>query len=98
MGTLDIGTRIDNMTVVSISYDPSELWLSCGNGHRTWATPEMLEGGMKLLCTECAREAQQHAVRQERAKLADDLIAAGRGDDADFEALIAAERKEKESK
>jgi predicted metal-dependent enzyme (double-stranded beta helix superfamily) len=92
--TIDIGTAVDGMTVVSISFDPPEVWLSCGHGHRVWATPEMLEGGLKLLCAECAREAKQHVSRQERSKLADDLIAAGRGSDAEFEELIEAERKE----
>ena len=46
---IDIGTAVDGMTVVSISFDPPELWLSCGHGHRVWATPEMLQGGKKIL-------------------------------------------------
>lgn len=91
---IDIGTRIDNMTVVQVSYDPPEVYLSCGNGHRVWATPEMLEGGGRALrCNDCVREAAQRTARQERAKLADDLLAAGRGDDAEYEALIAEERR-----
>jgi hypothetical protein len=92
--TIDIGTAVDGMTVVSISFDPPEVWLSCGHGHRVWATPEMLAGGMKLLCAECRSDAAAHARRQERSKLADELIAAGRGNDAEFEDLIEAERKE----
>jgi hypothetical protein len=90
---LDIGTGIDGMTVVSISFDPPELWLSCGNGHRVWTTPAMLEGGMKMRCAECASEAQQHAARQERSKLADELLAAGMENTSVYEELIAEERR-----
>lgn len=89
---IDIGTVIDGMTVVSISFDPPELWLSCGNGHRVWTTPAMLEGGMKR-CAECASEAQQHAARQERSKLADELLAAGMENTSVYEELIAEERR-----
>jgi hypothetical protein len=91
--TIDIGTAVDGMTVVSVSFDPPELWLSCGHGHRVWATPEMLEGGMKVFCAECRTDAAAQARRQERSKLADELIAAGRENDADFEELIEAERR-----
>jgi hypothetical protein len=95
MGAIDVGTRIDNMTVVSVSFDPPEVFLSCGNGHRVWSTPEILQsGGMVLRCSDCVREAQQHATRQERAKLADDLLAAGRENDQAYEDLIAEERKD----
>ena len=82
------------MTVVSILFDPPEVWLSCGRGHRVWATPEMLESG-SMTCKQCATDAAVHSRRQERSKLADELIAAGRENDAEFEALIADERKEK---
>ena len=92
--TIDIGTVVDGMTVSSISFDPPEVWLSCGHGHRVWATPEMLEGGMKILCAECRSDAAAHARRQERSRLADELIAAGRENDQEFEDLIAAERNQ----
>jgi hypothetical protein len=91
---IEIGTVIDNMTVVSISFDPPELWLSCGHGHRVWATPEMLEGGMKLRCTECVREAAQRTARQERSKLADELLAASMENTSVYEELIAADRRD----
>jgi hypothetical protein len=90
---IDIGTRIDGMTVASISFDPPELWLSCGNGHRVWTTPQILDGGMKIICTECAREAQQRTARQERSREADELLAAGRENDQAYEDLIADERR-----
>jgi hypothetical protein len=89
---IDIGTKVDGMTVVSISFDPPEVWLSCGHGHRVWATPEMLEGGMKMLCVECRNEQQAYARMKALRKEADELLAAGRGDDPAFEDLIAAER------
>ena len=93
---IDIGTVIDGMTVVSISFDPPELWLSCGHGHRVWTTPEILQGGMKLRCTECVREAQQHAARQERSRLADELLAASMENTSVYEELIAADRRDNE--
>jgi len=80
------------MTVVSISFDPPELWLSCGHGHRVWTTPQMLDGGMKIICTECASEAKQRTARQERSRLADELLAAGRENDEAYEDVIAEER------
>jgi hypothetical protein len=81
------------MTVVYISFDPPELWLSCGHGHRVWTTPEILQGGVKLRCTECVREAAQHTARQERSKLADELLAAGRENDQAYEDLVEMERR-----
>lgn len=93
---IDIGTRIDGMTVVSDSFDPPEIWLSCGNGHRVWTTPEILQGGMKLRCTECVREAAQRTARQERRKLADELLAASMENTSVYEELIAADRRDNE--
>jgi hypothetical protein len=93
---IDIGTRIDGMTVVSVSYDPPEIWLSCGNGHRVWTTPEILQGGMALRCNDCVLEAAQRTSRQARSRLADELLAAGRENDQEFEDLIAEERAHEE--
>jgi hypothetical protein len=90
---VDIGTKVDGMTVVSISFDPPEVWLSCGHGHRIWATPEMLEGGIKILCVECRNEQQAYARLKAMRKEADELLAAGRENDQAYEDLIAEERE-----
>lgn len=89
---VDIGTKVDGMTVVSISFDPPELWLSCGNGHRVWTTPEMLDGGIKVLCAECRNDAAAYARLKALRKEVDLLLAAGRENDDAFEKLIEAER------
>lgn len=89
---MDIGTLVDGMTVVSISFDPPEVWLSCGNGHRVWATPAMLEGGVKIICAQCRTEAQARESLQERSRLADELLNSGNEYTDAYEALIASER------
>jgi hypothetical protein len=92
-----IGTSVGKGMTVAEPFDnydhPDAWWISCGRGHRIFATNALIEAGT-VTCTECASEAKQYAARQERSKLADDLIAAGRENDQDFEDLIAAERKE----
>ena len=63
------------------------------NGHRVWSTPEILQGDMTLRCNDCVLEAAQRLARQERSRLADELLAAGRENDQEYEDLIAEERK-----
>jgi hypothetical protein len=59
---LDIGSLVQDIFVVeSISLDPPEVWLNCPNRHRVWCTPKMLDGGMKILCAQCASEAARRA-------------------------------------
>lgn len=90
---IDAGTIVDGMTIVSVSYDPPEVYLSCGHGHRVWSTPEILQGDTTLRCNDCVLEAAQRIARQERSRLADELLAAGRENDQEYEDLIAEERK-----
>jgi hypothetical protein len=56
-----VGTVLDGLVIESISFDPPEVYLTCGNGHRIWSTPKMIECGMKLICQECKSEADMRA-------------------------------------
>ena len=49
---------------------------------------------MTLRCNDCVLEAAQRTARQERSRVADEFLAAGRENDQEFEALIAEEREE----
>jgi hypothetical protein len=96
MTYIDIGYSVNGLTVAEPwdDYDhPDCWWAKCQKGHRTFVTNEMLEAG-SVSCADCARDTKQHAALLERIKVADELMAAGRGNDPDYEDLIAAERKD----
>jgi hypothetical protein len=63
---IDTGTVIHGMVVESVSFDPPEVWLSCGHGHRVWATPRILESG-PVKCKECESD---QAIRMKAAQIA----------------------------
>lgn len=68
---IDIGTVVQDMIVEEQAYgQPSAWFLNCGHGHRIFATNKMIDGGVKLFCTECQREAMAKA---EAAQLSIDL-------------------------
>jgi hypothetical protein len=67
---IDIGTVINNMVVESVSFDPPEVWLSCGHGHRVWATPKLLESG-PVKCKECETD---QSVRMKSAQIMRDVL------------------------
>lgn len=97
---IDVGTKLSNGLFVVEPWDnydhPDCWWVGCGHGHRIFATNEQIEAGI-VACTDCVREAQQHATRQERAKLADALLNSGNECTDAYELIIAAERAERES-
>src|ERR1700722_1807906 len=95
---IDIGIAVNGLIVDAIAFDqPGAAWfLKCRNGHkRIFATTEMLEAGT-VTCNECATDAASYARLQQRNRRADALNLAGRADDAEYEALIVAERNEHE--
>jgi hypothetical protein len=67
---LDVGSIIHNMVVESVSFDPPEVWLSCGHGHRVWATPKLLESG-PVKCKECETD---QTVRMKSAQIMRDAL------------------------
>ena len=64
--TLDVGTVIHDMVVTSVSFDPPEVWLDCGHGHRVWSTPKLLASA-PVACKECETD---QAVRLKTAQIA----------------------------
>lgn len=84
---IDIGTAVGNGLFVAEPFDnfdhPDCWWVKCRNGHRTFATNEMIEAGT-VSCAECARDATAYAALQKRNKQVDELIAAGREEEPTF--------------
>jgi hypothetical protein len=92
---IDIGIAVNGLIVDEVAFDQPGAWfMKCRNGHKgIFATTEMLETD-KFTCKECETDAAAYARLQERIKLADELDAAGRTNDPDYEALIEAERSQ----
>jgi hypothetical protein len=69
---IDVGTVVQDFVVDSVAYGQQGAWfLRCSAGtHLIFATDKMIDGGMKLLCVECQREA---LARTEAAQLHIDL-------------------------
>lgn len=75
---------------------PPRSWtVVCKNYHRIFATNSMIESG-EVICAECARDAAQYARLQQRRRDADELLASGNEYTEAFEAIIAADRLERE--
>jgi hypothetical protein len=93
--TIDVGHSLGNGLFVAGPWDnydhPDAWWIGCGKGHRTFATNDMIEAGT-VSCKECSNAAAAYARLQAMRKEADQLLAAGRGNDQAYEDLIAAER------
>jgi hypothetical protein len=52
---IDIGSVVHGMVVEEVAFDqPGAWWLSCGHGHKVFATTRMLESG-PVACKECHR-------------------------------------------
>jgi hypothetical protein len=89
---IDVGFVLPSGWVVSEPFDNYEhpaWWLKCPRCRsRVFATTPMVVENNIPTCTECAA----YAVLQERRKRADDMIAAGRGNESAFEALVDADR------
>jgi hypothetical protein len=98
---IDIGYKVNGLTVAAY-FDPEfhwqnpAFWMACARGHRTFATVQQIESGA-FSCQACKTEDTVHAVRQDRNKLADDMIAAGRENESAFEALVEADRAERDA-
>jgi hypothetical protein len=94
---IDVGHAFGNGMFVAEPFDnydhPDSWFVKCRNGHLLFANNDMIEAGT-VSCDACARDAAAYARLQERIKLADELDAAGRTNDPDYEALIAAERSQ----
>lgn len=63
---IDIGVVVHGMVVEEVAFDQPGAWfLSCGHGHRVFATTKMLESG-PVACKECVTDA---AVRAKSAQI-----------------------------
>jgi hypothetical protein len=84
---VDIGYRLANGMFVAGPFDnydhPDCWWLKCRNGHRMFATNDMIEAGT-VTCAECAKESTEYAALKARNKRIDELLDAGRGDEPGF--------------
>jgi hypothetical protein len=92
--TINVGFVLTNGLVIAEPFDNYEhlaWWLSCPRCHsRMFATTEMIEENNVPDCKECAAYARLRELR----KNADELLQAGRGDDAAYNDIIEIERSQ----
>jgi len=80
------------------NYEHPAWWLTCPRCHgRMFATTEMIEQDNVPACKECAIKAATYARTKARNREAEDMIAAGREREPEYEKLIEEERKEQDA-